>query len=237
MGYNEPGMIQIYHLTLKYPSGTVVFQDAHFSAPSSSFVVVTGGNRSGKSTLLKLLCGEETPTSGLVLVDGRRVAELDPEGRRGHLQDVGLVFPDMGLLWERTLAENLLLPLHLRAEFESVARKKVQILLEKAGLKGREGVRPADLSFGEQRAVVFLRALVAQPRILLADEPFQGLDASLTGTFLDLLAELPAKGSTVVLATQDPSGLARYAASHPELRMVWAKLEDARILPAEAPPC
>ncbi len=237
LGYNEPGMIQIYHLTHQYPSGLLVFKDAHFSAPSSSFVVLCGGNRSGKSTLLRLLCGEEVPTSGLVLVDGRRVAELDPDGRRDHLKGVGLVFPDLGLLWERSIEENLLLPLHLREDFEAGTRRRVLDLLARVGLKGKEGKKPADLSFGEQRSVIFLRALVAEPRLLLADEPFQGLDETLTGVFLDLLSELSRQGATVVLATQDPGPVARYGANHPGWKVVWARLEDRRIHPSEAPAC
>jgi len=237
LGYNGSDMIQIYHLNKQYPAGSLVFQDAFFSAPSASFVVLYGGNRSGKSTLLKMMCGEESPTSGLVLVDGRRITELDPDGRRDHLKEVGLVFPDLGLLWERTVEENLLLPLRLREEFRSDAHRRALSFLDKVGLKGKEGKKPADLSFGEQRAVVFLRALVAKPRLILADEPFQGLDAPMIGTFMDILSELQKEGATVVLGTQDPEPMARYERTHPGMKIVWGRLAEQRIHPAEAPPC
>lgn len=237
LGYNEPDMIRLYHLTKSYPNGPLVFQEAYFSAPDRAFAVLCGGNRSGKSTLLRLLCGEETPTSGLVLVRGRRIHEMDAAERRDYLREAGLVFPDMGLLWERTVGENLLLPLHLREEFESEARDRALRILSRLGLKGAEGKKPADLSFGEQRTVVFARALVSRPKLLLLDEPFQGMDDALVASCLDLLAEANAGGATVVLGMQDPAAVARYAKAHPDLRIVWGRFADRGIQPMEAPSC
>ena len=230
-------MIRIYHLTKTYPSGPLVFQEAYFAAPDSAFVTLCGGNRSGKTTLLKLLCGEEAPTSGIVQVEGRRVNEMRAEERRDFLRTVGLVFPDMGLLWEKSIGENLLLPLHLREEFKAEARKKALSILERLGLEGVEGKKPADLSFGEQRTVVFARALASRPRLFLADEPFQGMDGVRVTACMGLLSELNAEGSTIVLGTQDPVPVALYEREHPDLRIVWARLSDRVVRPLEAPPC
>jgi cell division transport system ATP-binding protein len=230
-------MIQLYHLTKNYPSGPLVFQDAYFSAPDASLVVFFGGNRSGKSTLLKLLCGEETPTSGRVQVSGRRVTELVGEEYLEFLKGVGLVFPDMGLLGDRTVEENLMIPLQFREQFTADEKRRVFKLLERVGLKGKEGGMPSDLSFGEQRAVVLLRALVTGPSLLLADEPFQGLDEPLVKLLLGLICGIMNEGKTAVIATQDPSPIARYAKNKTDLRVVWARLSDRKILPSEAPQC
>jgi ABC-type ATPase involved in cell division len=236
--YNNPGMIQLYHLTQNYPSGPLVFQDAYFSAPDASFVVFCGSNRSGKTTLLKLLCGEETPTSGLVLVSGRRIAEMTAEERQEFLKEVGLVLPDLGLMGDRTVEENLLIPLQLHEKYKAEEKRRVSTFLERIGLKGKEANKSSDLSLGEQRALLFVRALVSRPSLFLADEPFQGLDEPLIHTLLDLLLEMQKEnGGTVVLATQDASLIARYAEGKPDLRIVWATLLDRRILPSEAPPC
>ncbi len=230
-------MIRIYHLKKTYASGALVFQDAYFAAPVSSWTVFTGGNRSGKTTLLKLLCGEETPASGLIQVDGKSVSGMDPEERSLFLKKVGLVFPDMGLLWDRTVEENLKLFLHFHEDFHREAKEKVFRLLERVGLKGKETKKPADLSFGEQRAVVLVRALSAQPSLLIADEPFQGLDESVIESFLALLEERRREGATLLLATQDPQPIARWVSKNPEVFVQWVQLKDRRILPSEVPPC
>ncbi len=194
-------MIHLYHVTKVHPSGTEVLQNAYFSVAPGSWVVVTGEGRAGKSTLLKILCGEEKPTWGRVVVDGREPGGLSPAARSAWLSRVGLIFPDLGLLPGRSVLGNLLLPPMLRGEPSGPLDKKARELLETAGMSGKGGYLPEELSQSEQRMTVALRAILSKPALLLADEPFQGLSPKSAQTLLELLMDLHRNGSTLVLAS------------------------------------
>jgi cell division transport system ATP-binding protein len=226
-------MIHLYHATKVHASGTEVLQNAFFSVAPGSWVVVTGEGRAGKSTLLKLLCGEEKATWGKVVVDGREPALLSPAARSAWLSRVGLIFPDLGLLPGRTVQENLLLPPLLRGEPGEMLLQRALELLETAGLSGKRAYLPEELSQSEQRMTAALRAILSRPALLLADEPFQGLSPKSAQTLLELLTGLHQGGSTLVLAAADwkmkgsPAAVQRVILSEGKLRPASESVEAA----------
>jgi cell division transport system ATP-binding protein len=196
-------MIRLFHVTKVHASGAEVLHDAFFSVVPGEWVVVTGEGRTGKSTLLKLLSGEEKPTWGLVTVQGRDVNAMPPEERSHWLTGVGLIFPDLGLLPGRTIEENLLLPALLRGESTEALKTRMGRLLEAAGLQGKGGYLAEELSHSEQRLTAALRAVLPRPKLLLADEPFQGLSPRSADVLHSLLQDLHREGTTLVVASAD----------------------------------
>ena len=171
-------------------------------------VAVTGPSGSGKSTLLHLIGGLDRPTSGVVEVDGRDVGTLRGRQLVAHRRSVGFVVQRYNLLPGLTAVENVavpLLPLRPGAEVWSRARA----LLDRVGLGGRERSLPGELSGGEQQRVAIARALVAEPDLVLADEPTGNLDSVNAEGVVDLLLDIAGHGATVLVATHDPGVAAR----------------------------
>jgi cell division transport system ATP-binding protein len=220
-------MIRLYHVTKVHASGAEVLHDAYFSVEKGEWVVVTGEGRTGKSTLLKLLCGEEKPTWGLVTVEGRDINDMKPEERARWLTGVGLIFPDLGLLPGRTVEENLLLPTILRGESTDPLRARMRSLLGAAGLSGKGGYLTEELSQSEQRLTATLRAVLPQPRLLLADEPFQGLSPRSADFLLSLFQDLHHNGTTLVVASAD------WTAHVPPSEISFVKLADGKLRSTE----
>lgn len=198
-------MIRLYHVTKVHASGAEVLHDAFFSVDPGEWVVVTGEGRTGKSTFLKILCGEERPTWGRVQVAGKDLESLDADERSRWLSGVGLIFPDLGLFPGRTVEENLLLPALLRGEPTEPLQARAKALLGAAGLSGKGGYLTEELSQSEQRLTAALRAVLSQPPLLLADEPLQGLSPRSADFVLALLKDLHQGGSTLVVTSADRS--------------------------------
>ncbi len=223
-------MIQMFHLTKVHPSGTKVLDDAFFSAPSGSFTVILAESRAGKSTILKMLCGEEKPTSGSLLVDHKPIQGSSSSDKRKWLGEVGLILPDLGLFPDKTVEQNILFPLQIKGADLSEGRESLLGLLSSVGLKSKAHSKPSDLSSGEEQMVLALRAMVFRPRLLLADEPFQGLDEKAAGFIAGFLGQLHREGTTIVLALQQSQ-------ITPALRALpkvdWLQLKDGKLLLAE----
>ena len=227
-------MIQAFHLTKIHPSGVKVLQDAFFSAPQGSFTAVLGESRTGKSTFLKMLGGEEKPTSGTLKIDHQDIYELSDKEKNRWLLDVGMVFPDLSLFPDKTVEENILFILRVKEASGEGEREAVAKLLSRAGLGAKGQAKPSDLSSGEQRMALALRAMIFRPRLLLADDPFQGLDEKTCSVLFHLLLELNKTGSTVVLSTQSMSFLtAAQAQGRGEFPVRWVKLENGKLDPLE----
>ncbi len=221
-------MIRLFHVTKVHASGAEVLHDAYFSVDRGDWVVVTGEGRVGKSTLLKLLCGEESPTWGLVHVNGQEIHSLSPEGRAQWLSTVGLIFPDLGLLPGRTIEENLLLPALLRGEDVAPLKARVAALLDAAGLSGKGGYHTEELSQSEQRLAAALRAVLPKPSLILADEPFQGLSPRSADFLRQLLQDLHREGATLVVASADPAPWKSVPG------VDWVQLVGAKLRPMDA---
>ncbi len=203
-------MIQLFHVSKEYPGEPPALSDVTLEVGKGEFVFLTGPSGAGKSTLLKLIFCAEAPSAGQLLLFGRNVARVSPGEIPWVRRHIGVVFQDFKLLPERTIGENVALPLEVRSLPRREIRKKVQGLLRSVGLEHRADKFPPSLSGGEQQRVAVARALAADPALLLADEPTGNLDGDRTLEVMELLAAANARGTTVVIATHDRTLLARY---------------------------
>jgi cell division transport system ATP-binding protein len=203
-------VIQLFHLTKEYPGEPPALSDVTLDVEKGEFVFLTGPSGAGKSTLLKLIFCAEAPTSGQILLFGKNVARVTPAEVPYVRRNIGVVFQDFKLLPDRTVAENVALPLEVRALPDKEVRRRVGGLLRSVGLEYRADKFPPSLSGGEQQRVAVARALVGDPALLLADEPTGNLDAERTLEVMELLAAANARGTTVLIATHDRSLLERY---------------------------
>ena len=203
-------MIQLFHVTKEYPGEPPALSDVTLDVEKGEFVFLTGPSGAGKSTLLKLIFCAEAPTSGQLLLFGKNVARITPAEVPYVRRNIGVVFQDFKLLPDRTVAENVALPLEVRALPDKELRRRVRGLLRSVGLEHRADKFPPSLSGGEQQRVAVVRALAADPALLLADEPTGNLDAERTLEVMELLANANARGTTVLIATHDRLLLERY---------------------------
>jgi cell division transport system ATP-binding protein len=229
-------MIQAFHLTKVHPSGAKVLDDAFFSAPEGSFTAILGESRTGKSTFLKMLAGEEKPTAGTLRIDHLDPYALSESERNRWLASVGMIFPDLELFPDKTVEENILFILKVKGAPPEGQREAVAKLLGKAGLGDRADVKPSSLSSGEQRMVLALRALIFRPRLLLADGPFEGLDEKAFGVLFKFLLDLHRSGTTVVLAARHASFQEEAGRIAPGAPIHWIRMEQGKFTPLEAVP-
>jgi putative ABC transport system ATP-binding protein len=186
-----------------------ILDGVSFTIASGEAVAVVGASGSGKSTLLSLLAGLDTPSTGVVRLDGVALSELDEDGRaRVRGAKVGFVFQSFQLLPALTALENVMLPLELRGDRD--AQAPARRILERVGLGERLEHYPRQLSGGEQQRVALARAFVTEPDLLFADEPTGNLDTETGRAVMDLLFELNSQhGTTLVLVTHDERLAAR----------------------------
>jgi cell division transport system ATP-binding protein len=203
-------VIQLFHVTKEYPGDGPALQDVTLEIVKGEFVFLTGPSGAGKSTLLKLIFCDEPATSGQLLLFGKNVAKIRPAAVPYVRRNIGVVFQDFKLLPQRTVAENVALPLEVRDLADREIRRRMKALLRSVGLEHRADKFPPSLSGGEQQRVAVARALAADPALLLADEPTGNLDPDRTLEVMDLLHGANARGTTVVVATHDRSLLERY---------------------------
>jgi cell division transport system ATP-binding protein len=203
-------VIQLFHVTKEYPGDGPALQDVSLAVDKGEFVFLTGPSGAGKSTLLKLIFCDEPASAGQLLLFGKNVAKIRGSAVPYVRRNIGVVFQDFKLLPLRTVAENVALPLEVQGLPDREIRRKVRALLRSVGLEHRGDKFPPSLSGGEQQRVAVVRALAADPALLLADEPTGNLDPDRTLEVMDLLYGANARGTTVVVATHDRSLLERY---------------------------
>jgi cell division transport system ATP-binding protein len=203
-------VIQLFHVTKEYPGDGPALQDVTLEIEKGEFVFLTGASGAGKSTLLKLIFCDEPATSGQLLLFGKNVAKIRPAAVPYVRRNIGVVFQDFKLLPQRTVAENVALPLEVRSLADREIKRRVRALLRSVGLEHRADKFPPSLSGGEQQRVAVARALASDPALLLADEPTGNLDPERTLEVMELLHGANARGTTVVVATHDRSLLERY---------------------------
>lgn len=190
-------------VTKTYPGGRTALSELSFSLGEGEMAFATGHSGAGKSTILKLAHLAERPTRGEVIFAGRNLGRVAAGQVAQHRREVGVVFQDHRLLAEYSVAENVGLPLVVRGLAAAQIRLRVREVLARMGLADRLNARPAELSAGEQQRVGIARAIVARPRLLLADEPTGNLDPTLAAEIMALLAELPAAGTSVLVVSHD----------------------------------
>ena len=198
-------MIQLWNVSKKYRSGPVALGEVSFSVARGEFLFLTGPSGAGKTTLLKLIYREELPDSGQILVNGRNVTSL-PRRKVPYLRrSIGVVFQSFRLIPRKTVFENVTYLPRILGMSREEQQRMCERALRRVGLAHRLNAYPRQLSGGEQQRVTLARALVCDPRIILADEPTGNLDPELSNEILALLREIHAQGTTVVVATHDRS--------------------------------
>jgi cell division transport system ATP-binding protein len=194
----------------RYPGGKTALESVSFALESGEMAFLTGRSGAGKSTLLKLIPAIERPTSGAVIVNGQNVSAL----KRGAIpylrRNIGLVFQDQKLLYDRNVYENVTLPLAFSGQPPQEAARRARAALDKVGLLAREKSNPIELSGGEQQRLAIARAVVNRPALLVADEPTANLDAESAAKVIDIFVAFHQVGVTVLIATHDQGLIERY---------------------------
>ena len=215
-------MVSFSSVAKRYPAGQEALKSVTFSIDAGELAFVTGRSGAGKSTLLKLIAAIERPTSGSVIVNGQNVGALKRAAVPYLRRNIGLVFQDQKLLYDRSVFDNVMLPLAFSGLPPREAARRARAALDKVGLLAREKANPIQLSGGEQQRLAIARAVVNRPGILIGDEPTANLDAESAGLILDVFVGFNQVGVTVLIATHDQGLIARYG------RRVL-RLEEGRI--------
>jgi len=196
-------VIEARHLSKFYSRGLYALRDLSLTLEKGEFVFLTGPSGAGKSTLLRLLLRQELPSEGSLVVNGRNLATLKRREVQEYRRGLGFIFQDFKLIPTRTVVENItFVPEVLGVPPGQRGRRAFQVL-KWVGLQHRMNAYPGDLSGGEQQRVAIARALINDPTLLLADEPTGNLDPDLSLEIMNLLREVNAGGTTVVVATHD----------------------------------
>ena len=201
-------MIRFSAVAKRYPGGHEALSDVSLEVGAGEMVVVTGHSGAGKSTLLKLASGIERATRGSVVVNGQNLSSLGETALAVLRRNIGFVFQDHKLLFDRPAWDNVALPLRIAGAGAEETGKRVRAALDKVGLLGKEKAMPITLSGGEQQRLCIARAIVNRPTILVADEPTGNLDADSSRAILELFLSFHRVGVTVLLSTHDESSLA-----------------------------
>jgi cell division transport system ATP-binding protein len=202
-------MISLSQVCKRYPGGYDALKNISFTMQPGELLAVTGHSGAGKSTLLKLIAAIERPTRGSIIVNGQNTSSLRPAAVPYLRRNFGLVFQDHKLLFERTVFENVLLPLQITGFERKESAKRVRAALGKVGLLDKEKMFPVTLSGGEQQRLCIARAIVNRPAILLADEPTGNLDTAYASDIMELFKSFNQVGVTVIIASHDEAMLMR----------------------------
>ena len=196
-------MIETHHLSKLYSRGLYALQDLSLTVEKGEFVFLTGPSGAGKSTLLRLLLVQDRPTEGELFVNGHDLTSLSRGDIQEYRRGIGFIFQDFKLIPTRTVFENVAFVLEVLGVPGGQQRRRAFQVLKWVGLQHRINAYPRDLSGGEQQRIAIARALVNDPALVLADEPTGNLDPDLSLEIMNLLREVNAGGTTVVVATHD----------------------------------
>lgn len=196
-------MIQLHDVTKRYPNGYEALKQVSCHIQRGEMVFITGHSGAGKSTLLKLIMLMERPTHGQIIVASQNLHRIGAAQLPYYRRNIGVVFQDHHLLADRSVFDNVALPLQVAGYPQTEIARRVRAALDKVGLLQREKAFPITLSGGEQQRVGIARAVVNKPALLLADEPTGNLDADLSAEIMRLFQDLNRVGVTVVIASHD----------------------------------
>jgi len=196
-------MIRLDKVSKKFGTGVFALSEINLHIDKQEFVFLVGPTGSGKTTIFRLITRELLPTEGTIIVNNWNIVKL-PKQKIPHLRKkVGVVFQDLKLLFDRTIFENIALPLEIVGKGEEEIKKRAEEVLAQVGLIEHKDKFPIQLSGGEMQRAAIARALVLSPEILLADEPTGNLDIETSWEIVKILSDINAKGTTVVMATHN----------------------------------
>jgi cell division transport system ATP-binding protein len=228
-------MIRLDKVTKLYAGGREALRDVSLEISPGEMIFLTGHSGAGKSTILKLIALVERPTRGQLLVDGRNVGRLPAREIPAYRRQVGMVFQDHKLLEDRSAFENVALPLVIAGLARRELEKRVRAALDQVGLLDKERQPPRNLSAGEQQRVGIARAVVARPRLLIADEPTGNLDGELSLEIMQLFRRFNEVGVTMLIATHDLALAARFNGRHVALHQGTVQADAPAGQPPPAP--
>lgn len=208
--FGREGLLTFENVGLRYGVGAETLRDINFQVAPQSFQFLTGPSGAGKTSLMRLIIMALRPTRGLINIFGKDTAALTNEEVTETRRGIGVVFQDFRLLDHLTLYENVALPLRVLGREESTYRGEVIELLGWVGLGDRAQASPTILSGGEKQRAAIARALISQPKLLLADEPTGNVDPTLARRILRLFIELHKSGTAVIIATHDLTLMDQY---------------------------
>jgi len=196
-------MIRFDNVSKRYETGYEALSRVSFDIARGEMVFLTGHSGAGKSTLLKLIMHMEKSSQGQVIVNAQNLNRLKASQVPYFRRNVGVVFQNHQLLFDRSVFDNVALPLQIAGNHHSEVARRVRAALAKVGLLGKEQSNPIMLSGGEQQRVGIARAVVNKPALLLADEPTGNLDPALSAEIMDLFQQFNQVGVTVLIASHD----------------------------------
>ena len=196
-------MIEFQNVSKTYPNGTHALYNVDINIEKGEFVFIVGASGAGKSTFLKLIMHEETPSSGEIIINGKKTSKMKRREVPYLRRHMGIVFQDFRLIDKMNVFDNVAFAMRAVGEKNSVIKKRVPYVLDLVGLKGKMKDRPGKLSGGEQQRVSLARALVNNPEIIVADEPTGNVDPEMSHEIIELLHEINAMGTTVLIVTHE----------------------------------
>lgn len=215
-------MIELSSVTKRYPGGHEAVSDVSLTIGQGELVFLTGHSGAGKSTLLKLIAAIERPTTGNIIVNSQNVGRMKRPALPFFRRNIGLIFQDHKLLYDRNVFDNVLLPLHIQGLTGQDAAKRVRAALDKVGLLKKEKARPITLSGGEQQRLCIARAIVSRPALVLADEPTANLDDAYARDIMDMFRAFNEVGVTLLISTHDQELIQRYGGRN--VHLAYGKL-------------
>lgn len=196
-------MIEFQNVSKTYSNGTKALRDVSLKVDKGEFVFIVGSSGAGKSTFLKLIMCEERPSEGKIVVNDMSLNDLKRHDVPYYRRTMGIVFQDFRLIDNMTVFENVAFAMHIVGASQREIRKRVPYILGLVNLQDKEKCRPNELSGGEQQRVGLARALVNNPKLIVADEPTGNVDPALSFEIVDLLSEINRRGTTILMVTHE----------------------------------
>ena len=228
-------MVEFRNVSKTYDNGTEALRNVSLNIDKGEFVFIVGASGSGKSTFLKLIMHEESPNSGEIIVNGRKLSTVRHRDVPYLRRTMGIVFQDFRLIDKKTVFENVAFAMHVVGASPRSIRKRVPYILSLVGLQDKARCYPNELSGGEQQRVGLARALVNNPSLIIADEPTGNIDPTLSYEIVDLLNEINRRGTTVIMVTHEHTLVKRFHRRVVEINNGCVVADSARI-PAYASP-
>jgi cell division transport system ATP-binding protein len=198
-------LIEFKNVSKTYSNGTHALKNISLKIDKGEFVFIVGSSGAGKSTFLKLIMCEEKPNGGDIIVNGKNLSEVKKHDVPYLRRTMGIVFQDFRLIDNMTVFENVAFAMHIVGASTKEIHKRVPYILGLVNLKKKANCRPSELSGGEQQRVGLARALVNNPKLIIADEPTGNIDPALSYEIVDMLNEINRRGTTILMVTHEHS--------------------------------